>query len=530
MTARSTDFEFAHTYRGVPFHSALPIDSLILDCVESRAREQGNAPFVTAVSDDAEDVITYGEVENCSARLAQWIRHKLPDDAGAVGFLPANDISSVIAIFGLLRAGRPILFLNPGDPEARLKEQMDVLGVKHVLSSPGLPPTNLQDAIVLPDDVHLVDGPAVGGMRSDAQALFFATSGSTAASKLVAQTLCNAAVNAEGVRRKHGLKAGDRVLTCLPIHHVNGLHFTIFGTLVAGAHTILARSFDPFAYWRVLEKFRPRIASVVPSILEALLDTQRRRRLPSDFDYFVSAAAPLAATTARSVAYQLGTRINQGYGLTETTNFSTTLPPDLTDEAYARFMLDAEIPSIGTALYGNEVAVLRADGERASPGEIGEICMRGHNVMMEYAANDAATEDAFRGGWFHSQDLGFEVRDPDVPSTFFVVTGRSKNIAKVRGESVSLDEMERVLRAAPDVQDAACVSFPHRLLGDEIVAAVVLSERVTTEPDLESCLRAVFSPASLPRHIVRLEAIPRTPTGKIRCGVLADLVSPLIGK
>jgi acyl-CoA synthetase (AMP-forming)/AMP-acid ligase II len=175
-------------------------------------------------------------------------------------------------------------------------------------------------------------------------------------------------------------------------------------------------------------------------------------------------------------------------------------------------MLDADIPSIGTPLYGNEVAVILETGERARPGQVGEICMRGHNVMMRYAGNVQATMEAFRGGWFHSGDLGFEIEAEASAQSFFVLTGRSKNIAKVRGETVSLDEMDRVLRAIPQVRDAACVAVPHRLLGDEIVAAIVFERE---DIDVLPHLQAAFAAAVLPRRISRLDVIPRTATGKV---------------
>src|SRR6185436_14333281 len=110
------------------------------------------------------------------------------------------------------------------------------------------------------------------------------------------------------------------------------------------------------------------------------------------------------ARTCGQVLDRLGVRVLQGYGLTETTNFSTTMPRGLSDARYRELMVDAAIPSIGVAVHGNEVAVLRPDGTRADPGEIGELCMRGHNVMLGYT-DPEATERVFEGGWFHSGDL-----------------------------------------------------------------------------------------------------------------------------
>jgi acyl-CoA synthetase (AMP-forming)/AMP-acid ligase II len=148
--------------------------------------------------------------------------------------------------------------------------------------------------------------------------------------------------------------------------------------------------------------------------------------------------------------------------------------------------------------------------------------MRGHNVMLGYAGNDIATAEAFRGGWFHSQDLGFEVIDDG--RRFVVTTGRIKNIAKIGGRAVSLEEMDRVLRKLPHVTDAACVTVPHALLGEQIVAAVVLSQPVE-DSALRGGVAEVFAAAVMPARFVRLERLPRTQTGKILRAKLAELVS-----
>jgi acyl-CoA synthetase (AMP-forming)/AMP-acid ligase II len=236
----------------------------------------------------------------------------------------------------------------------------------------------------------------------------------------------------------------------------------------------------------------------------------------------VSAASPLRAQTARAVHSRLGVRVLQGYGLTETTNFSTTMPRGLDPADYDALALNAEIPSIGVALHGNSVAVLDADGRPLGPGAVGELCVRGQNVMLEYATNAAATAEAFRGGWFHTQDLGFY--RSHAGQQYFFLTGRTKNIAKVGGESVSLEEMERLLQSVPGIIDAACAAFPDKLFGDVIVAAAVWRDGAV-EPNWSAALQATFQPALHPREVVRLSEIPRTATGKIRRQELSAILA-----
>ncbi|MFF2998209.1 class I adenylate-forming enzyme family protein [Streptomyces sp. NPDC057950] len=517
---RQEDFERVHTYGGIPFGPSGQAGATMPGRLSARARTRGDKPFLTTFSEKGEEhTLSYGEFDLLSRQVGRWLAQEVGVVAGDVaGLLPANDAISLAALFALQRSGCAVLLLNPGDPPDRLRQQTGRLTAKAVLRSPSVPDTVLPEATELPATPrphtdttaeHTTDIP----LDPWSDALYFGTSGSTAASKLVAQSHYNAAANADALVRHHTLLPGDRLLGCLPVHHVNGLHFTVFGALTAGAHLVLAREFDPFGYPGLIERFKPRIASVVPSILETILAV-RRPVLPSSFDYFVTAAAPLTTATARAMADQVGARVLQGYGLTETTNFSTTMPADLDEDTYRRMLLDTDIPSIGIPFHGNDVAVLADSGDRVAPGETGEICVRGLNVMTRYVDNPEATSQAFAGGWFHTGDLGRHHVDTGTGRTFFVITGRRKNIAKVRGESVSLEEMDRVLRSVPHVVDAATVALPHRFLGEEVVAAVVLAPGVS-DVDLRPALSAVFSPAVHPSRVAKLEAIPRTRTGKI---------------
>lgn len=530
MILAESDYELAHLYRGPRIPDAAFSPGTVIECLDARAGENGSDPCLTLVYERGSRTLTYAELADRSQRLAAHIQRELGAGPGdALALLPTNDIDSIVAVYAVLRIGCPLLLLNPGDPPARLRALLEPLGVKTVLRSRMVAPDRLAEAIAIRDTSELPDGfmHAQAVLAPSSVALYFGTSGSTAASKIVAQSHGNAIANAYAVSQHHRLRPGDRLLGCLPFHHVNGIHFTLFATMFAGAHAVVVNAFDPCTYLDVLGRFRPRIASVVPSLLEALLDACGERALPPELDYFVSAAAPLAARTARDVHSQFKTRVIQGYGLTETTNFSTTLPAGLSEESYRRLVLDADVPSIGTAVYGNEVAILRPDGSRAVAGETGELCMRGHNVMLGYANNAQATEEAFRDGWFHSGDLGSEVVETISGARCFVISGRIKNIAKIGGETVSLEEMERALRMVPQVQDSACVVRPHRLLGDQIIAAVVLSEDVPIE-QLRHHLQQGFAQGAQPKHIVKLANIPRSLTGKIRRPELAEQLTAMV--
>ncbi|CRK61873.1 Fatty-acid-CoA ligase FadD7 [Alloactinosynnema sp. L-07] len=519
-----SDYAAAHTYQGVPYGEPMTPTRTVIESLAQQVRVRGDQPVITTASAAGEQrTMTFADLDRLSARTLGWLRERAGVEPGAVvAIAPANDATSVLTVLALLRGGNPTLLLNPTDPDDRVRRQVAAVGATAVLRSAA---TTFSDGVDLVDPDAITDTAGADAAPDPlGDALYIGTSGSTAASKIVAQSYYNAAANAAGLISHHALRPGDRVLGCLPIHHVNGLHFTVFGAIIAGAHVLLADAFRPFGYPRLLDAFRPRIASVVPSILEALHQTWRSPTPPPGLEYFVSAAAPLTSGTARAVLDRVGVPVLQGYGLTETTNFSATMPRGLTPERYRALMVDTDIPSIGVAFPGNEVAVLGPDGHPVPFGEVGELCMRGHNVMNGYLHNPDATREAFAHGWFHSQDLGYQVRDEHTGQVFHRITGRSKNIAKVGGTAVSLDEMDRFLRDRAGIRDAACVSVPHPMLGEEVVVAVVL-DHDTAIGAVRDLLGTAFAAEVLPTRVVPLAAIPRTPTGKVLRPQLAELLA-----
>ena len=498
-----------------------PPDGDVIGVLGRWASSRPDAAFLTWLPASGEpEVLTYGELDFRSRSLAAVLSAGEDLTGRRIGLIAANDISTVVAMFALLRAGATCLFLNPLDPPERLRSILTGHSVTTVFHTHHA--TDVPEDLARPIPGH-DDAPEWGKDRhsTDRPALMFGTSGSTAASKLVMQSHRALLSNAQTLERHHGLDTETTIMGGLPLHHVNGVHFTVMAVLQAGAHVVIPQRFDPLKYRAQLDEHRPHIASVVPTILETLLATGRGWRPPGSLRYFVTAAAPMTSSLAQRVVTAFGVRVVQGYGLTETTNFSTTLPVDLSDEDYAALILDAPIPTVGVALHGNEVAVLSKTGEQLGEGAVGEICMRGHNVMDGYADRPDVTAEAFSGGWFHSGDLGYWSEGPD-SRRYFHLTGRIKNIAKVRGEVVSLEEVERALCSLDGVVDAGCTTLPHALWGEEIVAAVTLRE--VSVGDLSDRLATLVPATAIPRRWYELPEIPRTPTGKLRRVELLDLL------
>ena len=174
---------------------------------------------------------------------------------------------------------------------------------------------------------------------------------------------------------------------------------------------------------------------------------------------------------------------------------------------------------MGVALYGNEIVILNRDCVKQCNGTRGEICIRGFNVMDRYVGNGEATKGAFRDGYFHTGDLGQLQVDQSTGGQFLTIHGRLKNVAKVGGVLVSLEEIESALLELEVIQDAACVVEPHPISGDCIIAKIVTAIVGDIHDEvIMNQLREVLSPVALPSNIIRVTEIPRSPTGKIlRC-------------
>lgn len=378
---------------------------------------------------------------------------------------------------------------------------------------------------LLVDDAVLADA-ASGGQGSawpdgpapdaDTPALIVYTSGTTGRSKGVVLDHGNLLINAEATRRMHAMDAGHVHMGVLPLFHVNAMNFSFLSTLYAGSRLVLNRAFFLPEFWSVIEREGAQVASLVPLIIQQLLDDRRTigaGQVPASLRYVTSAAAPLSSHQLRGFMDRYGLRVMQSYGLSETVNFSLITPPDLDDTTYARIMLDEDRPASGTPVFGNEVDAMDAEGGLLGPRREGELVVRGWNVMQGYWQAPEANAYAFRSGRFHTGDLGWW---QEVDGRRFVyVTGRLKETVKRRGESVSLLEIDEVLQAEGEYGVAA-VGFENRFAGEEIgLFAEGDADADRAERLLEICARRL-PPGRRPRVVAFGPAISRTSTGKIQ--------------
>lgn len=479
---------------------------MIAQLLAHRSATSPKQPWLSMLDGHDVRTLSFGEAWAQTQRHAVALQRLGVDEATRVALAPRNTFESVLTMLGALTLGAHIWLVPPDDPPERQLRQLAARQPAVALGAlPGaqpLPKVSGASASIRPVAVH-----------PDTAALMFNTSGSTGVPKAVVQSHAAVLANARSFSTHHALRLGRMILGFLPIHHVNAVHSNLMATLWSGAECLLLRPDSLLRLHRWIESSRPYIVSVVPSAADTLLASWRHPTVPTSLHHVLSAASPLSAHTARAFEARFGVRIIQGYGLSETMNFSTTVPINLDDATYARVATEAERPSIGCAIPDVEVVVCDSHGDPLPPDEIGELWVRGPHLMSGYADDPTSTAEVVTDGWLRTGDLGYAHAEVGTAPMHYI-TGRLKNVAKIRGEQIGLEEIENALVSLPGVRDAVCASEPDDRDGERIVAGVVLDTGTSVASLREGLIRIVPS-FGLPSSLIPLDGVPRTSTGKI---------------
>ena len=344
-------------------------------------------------------------------------------------------------------------------------------------------------------------------------ALLLHTSGTTSRPKLVPLTQANLCASAHSIARSLALEARDRCLNVMPLFHIHGLLGVLLSSLSAGASVVCTPGFQalPFLGW--LEEFRPTWYSAVPTMHQALLaeaatHAERIARCPLRFIRSCSAALPLAVMAELEATFHAP--VIEAYGMTEASHQMATnpLPP-----------LPRKAGSVGLPA-GTRVTILDASGAELPAAAVGEVSIRGESVTEGYANNPAANLAAFTNGWFRTGDQGYLDSDG-----YLFLTGRMKEIINRGGEKISPREVDDVLLVHPAVAQAVAFATPHRTLGQDVAAAVVLRPGSSvSEAELREFAFARLAEFKVPRRILFVAELPKGPTGKIqRIGIAEKL-------
>jgi long-chain acyl-CoA synthetase len=352
---------------------------------------------------------------------------------------------------------------------------------------------------------------------ADRVAALIYTSGTTGLPKGVMLSHRNLLFMAEGSARVRSVSPQDRVYGVLPMSHAVGLSVVLLGSLIAGASLYLTPRFDPMTARVTLEKDQLTLLLGTPAIFNQLLRYATLRKISSlkfpALRIISSSGAPLDSATKSGIENLFGMVLHNGYGITEC---SPTI-------ALTRPEAPRTDTSIGAVFPGVEIKLVGSDGQAASGSEVGELRVRGPNIMKGYyraPEETAAAVDA--EGWFNTRDLA-RLEDGNL----FIV-GRTKDLIVHRGFNVYPAEVEAVLNAHPAVVQSAVVG---RLVqGDEEVVAFVqlLPESPLTTDELAEYAALHLAQYKRPSQIVLLAAMPVTPTGKIMKGELREMAANVV--
>ncbi len=375
----------------------------------------------------------------------------------------------------------------------------------------------------------------------DDEALLVYTSGTTGAPKGVVLMQYNLLVDAQGIAQWQALTGNQRTMCVLPIHHVNGIVVTLITPLFVGGSTVLTRAYSSSHFWERIARERVQIVSLVPTLLQFSLEYADQQEAAGKsiwgddigkydlrtFRHMVCGAGTLAMSLVKAFEERFSIPILHGYGLSETTCYSCHLPIDLSWEEHNHWMYDFGYPSIGCAIQPNEMAIFDAlgSGQRLAPGERGEICIRGHNVMKHYFQRPDANAETFKFDWFRSGDEGFYEVDGR-GRQFFFITGRIKELINRGGVKFSPFDIEEVLLEIEGVKAGLAIAFKNDYYGEEVGAYIVAHEGVTLDADaiIAHCqARMTFEKA--PKVVVFGTDIPVTSTGKYQRLKLQDRFS-----
>ena len=543
MTAATADLiREAHGF------GAVAPDLLLVDfpslgaLLEMRSLEQPDALFLKYFDDDSGETAaySYAQFSELVLRAATLLVSRGLRAGDCFATLSHNHPIAAALLFAGWKLGLLVAPLNASEDDGRIAFVLLDADAKLIIAHPALreracritagaagaaPMT--QNVLTLDDLPASSDGKFVEGDYRRHPALIVYTSGTTGKPKGVALTQYNMMINAQGIAAWHSLDASKPLMCVLPIHHVNGIVVTLVTTVMAGSAVILNRGFKASTFWRHLAAERVAIVSVVPTILQFLFEANEdiSGLDLSQFRYFICGAGTLPILLVEKFEARFGLSILHGYGLSETTAFTCTLPAGLPQDVRKHWLCDHGYPSIGAVFPHCEMAIHDADGHGLPANERGEIVIRGHYIMDGYHHRPDANADAFKHGWFRSGDEGFFEID-ELGRAYYFITGRLKELINRGGVKYSPFEIEEVLLTIPGVKAGVAIAFENDWYGEEIGAYVVrdADSAISSHEIIKAC-RVVLPFAKCPKVVVFGDDIPVTVTGKYQRLKLAPLFS-----
>jgi long-chain acyl-CoA synthetase len=463
--------------------------------------------------DDLE--LTYATLDEGTARVAALLRAKGVQPGDRVGIMLPNSPYFALVYYGVLRAGGVIVPMNVLLKSREVRFYLENSAAKEVFAwhefasaaQEGAADAGTECVLVKPGEFEQLLASAepaseVADRSLDDTAVILYTSGTTGTPKGAELTHGNLGRNCEAAEKLFSLTEQDVVFGGLPLFHAFGQSCGLNTVVRAGACLTLLPRFDPARALEIIDRDGVSVFEGVPTMYTAILHQPPEQGAAARLRICVSGGAALPVEVLRGFEERFDCKLLEGYGLSETSAVASFNHADR----------ERKPGSVGTPIEGVEMKVVDDKGTEVPQGAVGEIVIRGHNVMKAYWNRPEATAEAIDAdGWFHSGDLGKIDEDG-----YYFIVDRKKDMIIRGGYNVYPREIEEVLYEHPAVREAAVIGIPHDELGEEVAAAVALKEgEQLSAEDLQAFVKAQVAAYKYPRKIWFVDELPKNPTGKI---------------
>ncbi|MFY9614416.1 MAG: long-chain fatty acid--CoA ligase [Candidatus Dormiibacterota bacterium] len=472
--------------------------------------------------------MTYAELDAASNQVANALVDAGLKQGDRVGMMLPNVPQFPVVYFGILKAGMIAVPMNVllkapeveyylSDSESSAFVYFDmfaaeaikgadaVKSIKHKIQVPLIPGTAAPEGSVALSEFTKGKPPTFDMVATDADdiCLLIYTSGTTGHPKGAALTNFNLFMcchNGTHIFEFH--QDTDVIMATLPMFHSFGLSNVVNGCIHGGITMTLLPRFDADKALEIIQRDKVSLFLGVPTMYFAMLNHPERSTYDtSSLRLCVSGGASIPGEVLKAWEDATGTKILEGYGLSETSPTAS----------FNQLEVGTKVGSIGTPVFGVDMKIFDEEGKEVAQGELGEIVIKGHNIMKEYWRKPEATAESIKNGWFHSGDIGYVDEDG-----FFFIVDRKKEMIIRGGFNVYPREIEEVIYAFPQVAEAAVIGIPDEKFGEEVVAVVAPKPGEEIDVDaLKSFVKERVAAYKYPRKIEVVKELPKGPTGKI---------------
>jgi len=488
----------------------------IYDLLERRVTAAAEKQFLFSEPDGR--VFTYAKFMAAIDRAAAMLSFHGIGKGDVVSLLMPNSVEYVIGYFACWKLGAIAGPVNSLLKEHETEFVMNNSEAKAILVaaefwkrieniSEQLP--HLKAVIAFDDEAEATknfvgSNAGTANCTANDDAIIIYTSGTTGKPKGCLLTHGNIIANARQISSWLRFNEADRLLTIMPLFHMNAVSVTTMSALYAGGSTVVSLKFSASKFWNIVSDYQitsfGSVATMLSMLLNSYPDGVPAGLKTDQLRFAMCGSAPVPAEVMKKFEDTFDCPVIEGYGLSESTCRSTFNPPD-----------ERRRPGSCGMPIGNEMKVVDDNDNEVANGQLGEIVLRGENILKGYFKNLEATEKAFRGGWFHTGDVGY--RDQD---GFFYIVDRKTDMIIRGGENIYPREIDEVLYKHPAVAAAATIGVPDQLYGEEVAAFIVLKDGTrANEEELIAHCKSELADYKCPKLIRIVKDIPKGPTGKL---------------